>query len=176
MKRIAIAAALAITATSVQAGPFSSAEIQMVGGSAIFELWMDDAMLPECRGANAAALTVSLKTKNGTTPYGTGCWIAGMDGYIQILTKGFKENELSERRIHNSEFKPVEQPIPEDIKEMMTRADILDVFCTASTATKWPHACAHLYEHMEQLEALGYCWGPEGAADAEKHWLRCEAF
>ncbi len=99
-------AAWLITAAGVtHAGLSSIATIPKAGGKVIFEIYDDPASLPECTGRNDMGAIARMETGGKVTPYGTGCWSAGGDGYITLKIKSLDDGMVRTSRVHNSEFK-----------------------------------------------------------------------
>lgn len=75
---------VSLAAGAAAAGPEYVAQASLVGGAAIFELYMDKALLPERQsaGSHPGGLIAKLETPKGLVPYGTGCWIARIDGNV----------------------------------------------------------------------------------------------
>lgn len=109
MKRILLVAAaiFATTAFPAFAGPDYVARIPLSGGFSVFEFYMDKSRLPECEGAGShpGAVIANIETPSGTRPYGTGCWIARIDGNIWIAVKSFDDGVVRETLLHNSQLK-----------------------------------------------------------------------
>ena len=109
MKRMTLAGAtvLTIAALPAVARPDLVAKIPLSGGTAVYELYMDRALLPECQkaGSHPSGLVAKIETPKGVVPYGTGCWIARMDGNIWMAVKSFDDGLVRETVLHNSHFK-----------------------------------------------------------------------
>ena len=98
-------AAWLITAAGItHAGLSSIATIPKAGGKVIFELYDDPATLPECTGRNEMAAIARMETSGKVTPYGTGCWNAGGDGFITLKIKSLDDGGVRTSRVHNSQF------------------------------------------------------------------------
>lgn len=115
MKNISSIILLAAMAfgTTAQADPFSVARIELVGGSALFELTRDQPRIAECNipGKSLSLVIASIETaKGGLVPYGSGCWMAGLDGDIYMRIKNYDDGRMYEKTLHNSNFKPVSPP------------------------------------------------------------------
>lgn len=100
-----LAAWLITAAGATHAGLSSVATIPKAGGKVIFELYDDPATLPECTGRNDMGAIARMETGGKVTPYGTGCWSAGGDGFITLKIKSLDDGAVRTSRVHNSEFK-----------------------------------------------------------------------
>lgn len=99
--------------TVAQADPFSVARVPLVGGSAVFELTMDKPRIAECDipGKSVNLVIASIETaKGGLIPYGSGCWMAGLDGNIRMRVKSYDDGSMRETTLHNSKFAEVSPP------------------------------------------------------------------
>ncbi len=113
IRSIILLAALALGSTAAQADPFSVARVALVGGTATFELAMDKPRIDECDipGKTLNLVIASIETaKGGLIPYGSGCWMAGIDGDIYMLVKSYEDGRIFEKVLNNSNFTPVEAP------------------------------------------------------------------
>lgn len=61
-------------------------------------------------------------------------------------------------------------------KVLLDAIDRLNDRCRGGSGDdpKTHQACAQRPAVMEQAKLLGWCWGPEAATSAERHWIRCE--
>ena len=176
MKHLLTLALIALT-TPAAAQAVSTARVPLNGGTAVFELYADDARLPECQGTRASALIAKLETPRGEVGYGTGCWIAGMDGNIRMLVKSFDDGRVRELTLPSSRFtdaaaaqRPTSKP-----KALIAKAEHLNDVCRDGRGTpeEVDRACDEREATMVQIKRQGWCWGPVEAVGADKRWIRC---
>lgn len=124
MKRISLAATaiFATIASPAFAGPDYVARIPLSGGFSVLEFYMERSRLPECEraGSHPSAVIANLETPSGTRPYGTGCWVAQVDGNIWVAVKSLQDGIVREMVLHNSQLKTPgsNKPSPSTTKKM----------------------------------------------------------
>ncbi len=164
---------------SASAGEISVAKIPISGGMAVFRLFDDPALLPECRGRGAGGVIADVEhPTKGTVGFGTGCWTAGVDGYIRLTVKSFDHGRVSELTLHNSKFiDPIQEMPTGRAKALINRVDRLAGQCRGGSGDnpKTVEACGKMDAAMDQVRQEGWCWGPDDAFGFEKRWLRCHS-
>lgn len=178
MNRLLISAALAFGLVApAQAEMLMVANIQLSGGSAVFELYDEPAALPECRGGNAGGVIAKMRTKSKTVGYGTGCWVADDKGFIHLLVKSFDDGRTRETSLHKSRFTAPQPAKPAgEAKRLIDQADALDDACRGGSGDnpKTQAACSKRDAVMAKIDSMGWCWGPDDAIGANKGWMRCQ--
>lgn len=191
-KEFVAAVTFAMAALPAVAGPDLVAKIPLSGGSAVYELYMDRAVLPECQnvGSHPGGLLAKLETPKGIVPYGTGCWIARVDGYIWMAVKSFDDGVIRETVLHNSKFqdpKKISQPsdkshsplkfpeqAPNKVKELIHRVDTLAYACRDSSGQSQRQACQQIEPAIKAVMKEGWCWGPDDLPNDQKNWIPCK--
>lgn len=173
MKRLIASMAALFTALPALAGPELIGKLPMVGGTAVFELYMDRALLPECQkfGSHPSGLVAHLETSKGRMPYGTGCWIAKVDGNIWMAVKSFEDGILRESVVHSSKFKQPNKsaaaknqaPTPTESETTYSKKNIYKVDLIDTTVTLESEPCLNGGKKASFVHKLynigGYgCW------------------
>lgn len=176
---IAVAAAFAIAAPA-EAKMIYVAKVPLSGGSSVFEIYDDAAMLPECQGLAAGALIAKIETPTKTIGYGTGCWSAAPGGKIRVLVKSFDDGVVRQINLSSSQFTAPQSSKPSgptgEAKRLIAQADVLDNQCRGGSGDnpKTMQACEKRDATVEKVISLGWCWGPDEAVGANKGWVRCQ--
>jgi hypothetical protein len=165
--------------SAAPAAEISVAKVPLKGGYAVFRLFDDNALLPECRGPGASGAIADIEhPTKGRIGYGTGCWRAGVDGYIYLAIKSFDDGRVRETRLHNSKFSSPSEEMPTGkAKALIDRVDRLNSQCRGGGGgeAKTMEACDKTEAAMRLVEQQGWCWGPDDAIGAERRWIRCQA-
>lgn len=116
--------------------------------------------------------------------YGDGCWTLSR-GTVHIVGKSFDEGipinisydanlfKDGNEKVDWSRFyrAPKSEQPTDKVKAMISRVDKLALQCRDEKTTS---ACDQFGDAVAQVYKQGWCWGPEDAIGADKHWIRCQ--
>lgn len=178
--RLTAAAGIAaiVTAQAV-AAPAYVAKIPLTSGFSVFEFYMERSPLPECQGAgsNPSALTSHLETPQGMKPYGTGCWIAQLDGNIWIAVKSFQDGIVRQMTIPHTALQRPKAPEPtEHVRQLMKELEETESRCENgdSRDPETLGACLGIRSAIGSVMQEGWCRTPNKDGRGETGWAKCE--
>lgn len=122
-------------------------------------------------------------------PYADGCWHVTLENIILMHLRGFEDGQDFQKSYTVAEFAklPVNQNVkwsdyivePEKpdskTQDQIKYIEQLNDKCRGGSGDDpaTMQACDMREKAGEQLKKQGWCWGPDDAIGADKHWIRC---
>ncbi len=142
----------------------------------------------KCKDGSYRVLISTTDTYNfpAASMYGDGCWSVSK-GTIHIVGKSFGDGvpinisydanlfKAGNERVDWSKFAqtPKSEGPTGKAKALIDQADRLNDICRDGRGKSWESACQERDKVMAQVEASGWCWGPDDVPGYEKRWVRC---